>query len=220
MIKKAGNWTTSLINHLYECKKESLLLDELNIENFKEEDVFIELDQLERSLKDQNLIQRNMDLFPEVHVSRPISAPFQSASYRNNLVLVGAGSGIAPFLAFMEEQQRVAQELSKENYEVFREITFNNFDQAHLVFICRENDQLSWISSFLQTIILSKTLNKKIKVHLYLTLKKNAKTLPSFLFWRAIIQSQKLEKKNVLTGGGFEVNLGRPNFGKLFDKVS
>ena len=44
-------------------------------------------------------------LFPEIKVSRGVTAPAQLAAERKNLVMVGAGSGIAPFLAFLDEEQ-------------------------------------------------------------------------------------------------------------------
>lgn len=43
--------------------------------------------------------------YPKIFISRPVTAPAQMAAERKHLVMIGAGSGIAPFLAFLDEEQ-------------------------------------------------------------------------------------------------------------------
>lgn len=91
--------------------------------------------------------------------------------------MVGAGSGISPYLPLLEEVIRIDQGKSH----------MYNFDSARLIFIAREGEQISWVSNYLFHIISSKCVIPTLKFDIYITLEKNVKTLPSFLFWRAFL---------------------------------
>jgi len=111
------------------------------------------------------------------------------------------------------------------------------YDKAHLIFISRDVDQFSWLSPYLNRILDGDEIGnlKKLKLHVYLTLKKKIDSLASFLFWRSFTQFElrKLQKgnkdfvdrktsiyKNPLTDGPVQITLGRPNFDKLFTQIS
>ncbi len=172
-------------------------------------------------------------IFPKIHISRGITAPAQLAAQRKNLVMVGAGSGIAPFLAFLDEEQ--IQIEHKKTGGQFQLPTVADYDKAHLVFISRDVDQFSWISPYLDRILDGDEISslKKLKLHVYLTLRRKVDTLASFLFWRAftLFEMRKLGAnkqldrntsiyKNPLTDGPVQINLGRPNFETLFNQIA
>ena len=77
-----------------------------------------------------------------------------------------------------------------------------------MIFIAREGEQVSWISNYIFHLISSNFVNRFFNIRIYITLKKNSETVPSFLFWRALLLiykrntsmkfiPQKLEDKKV-----------------------
>ena len=96
---------------------------------------------------------------------------------RRNIVLIGAGSGIAPYLPLLEEMIRFDTGKSH-NY---------NFNSATLIFIAREGEQVSWISNYLFHLLSGDFVNSFLNIQIYITLKKNSETVPSFLFWRSLL---------------------------------
>lgn len=110
-------------------------------------------------------------------MSRPIFSPSESFMDKKSIVMIGAGSGIAPFLPLVEEIIRF--DLGKTHQY--------NFNTATLIFIAREGEQVSWISNYLLHMISTDYINTFLNIHIYITLKKNSETIPSFLFWRALL---------------------------------
>jgi predicted ferric reductase len=182
------------------------------------------------------LVENNKKAFPKIYVSRPISAPAEMAALRKNLILIGAGSGIAPFLAFLDDQQILvrggckAGKSKKENYRP----DYASYEKAHLIFISRDADQLSWLSPYLDQIMDNEDVSMKLELHVYLTCKKKIDTLASFLFWRAfnIRENKKLQfyskntsisemkdERDILTECPIHINLGRPSFKEIFSKI-
>lgn len=113
---------------------------------------------------------------------------------KKDIVLVGAGSGIAPYLPILEEIIRFDRGKSH-NYQ---------FDSATLVFIAREGEQISWLSNYLFHLLSSDNIKTTLNIKIFITLKKDLETLPSFLFWRALLLTQRhniklyLEKQDSL----------------------
>ena len=69
-----------------------------------------------------------------------------------------------------------------------------------MIFISRDVDQFSWISPYLDKILDGSSIEslKKLKLHIFLTMKTKIDTLASFLFWRAfkLYEMRKLEQLN------------------------
>ena len=65
MIKRAGDWTAKLIDTLFEQKKRMMQIEELNIQNYDEEDVFNVLHDVyaEIQIKDKMNVNKSK-LFP------------------------------------------------------------------------------------------------------------------------------------------------------------
>jgi hypothetical protein len=62
-----------------------------------------------------------------------------------------------------------------------------NFNSATLIFIAREGEQISWISNYIFHLLSTDFVNTFLNLRIFITLKKNNETVPSFLFWRAIM---------------------------------
>jgi len=103
MIKKGGDWTKKLIDTLYEAKKNILKVHKVKAEGVNENDIFELLEDI--SIKEKLQLK---NLYPWIHISRPITAPAETAVYHKNIILIGAGSGIAPYLSLIEEQSFMA----------------------------------------------------------------------------------------------------------------
>lgn len=102
MIKRNGDWTGKLIDKLYEAKRKVLRIDELNIKNYDEVEIFNLLHQvsMEKTAEEKKLAK---DHYPRINITRAISSAAESAMYRKNIILIGAGTGISPYLAFLDE---------------------------------------------------------------------------------------------------------------------
>ena len=225
MIKRAGNWTGRLIDQFYQIKESSykdessIITDDLNNKEFKNY-----LMQMHVNLN-EDIIEHNKTLYPKVYVSSSISAPAEMAANRRKLIMVGAGSGIAPFLAFLDDQQIKAEggrikdgELAKSYREEFALC-----EKAHLILTSRDADQFSWMSPYLDRIMSNDRISDKIELHLYLTSTK-CNTLSSFLFWRAFLLKQNLKSslsqtKNPIVGSSIHINIGRPKFEHIINDI-
>lgn len=236
MVQNSGDYTDRLLKYMYNLKKKSFdkSVSSVGLKYQQTlQDYMISMKICDISL---DLVENNKKLFPKIYVSRPISAPAEMAALRRNLIFIGAGSGIAPFLAFLDDQQILARggcPSMKDRAKTYRP-DYSTYEKAHLIFISRDADQLSWLSPYLDQIMDNEDISDKFELHVYLTCKKKIDTLPSFLFWRAfnIREKQKLElyskntvitemkdERDIITECPIHINLGRPNFKKLFEKI-
>lgn len=219
MIKKAGDWTNKLIDTFYDIKMDSFKDSVETMVDSKFDKEFREyLMQMQTEVNDE-VLRRNRVIFPKVFVSDSVSAPAEMAQRRRRIILIGAGSGIAPFLALLDDQQVAAEggrmrdgELAKSYREEYRYT-----EKAHLILTSRDADQFSWLSPYVDKILSQESISDKIQLHLYLT-STTCNTLPSFLFWRAFLLREQKKKQGLLhsvnpvVGSTTQLNVGRPNF--------
>jgi hypothetical protein len=164
--------------------KAMMKIDELNLTDYTEENVFNLLHDIHQEISLKQAADRNKSMYIKAYMSRPITSPSETMMDRKNVVLVGAGSGISPFLPLLEEIVR----LDKGKSNAY------NFDKAYLIIIAREGEQISWISNFIFHILSSSFLQSILKIEIYITMDKELETLPSFLFWRALLLIGMLQK--------------------------
>jgi hypothetical protein len=226
MIKKAGDWTNKLIDTFYDIKEQSFKDSIETMINTKYDKEFRNyLMQMNVEITEE-VIKRNKVIFPKVYVSKPVSAPAEMAAKRRRIILIGAGSGIAPFLAFLDDQQVKAEggrmkdgELAKSYKEEYR-----STEKAHLILTSRDADQFSWLSPYLDRIMQKDSLSDKVELHLYLT-STNCESLPSFLFWRSFLLREQKKRAgfghsaNPIVGSSVNLNVGRPNFEKIIGDI-
>lgn len=227
MIKKAGDWTDKLVDRFYDIKDSSYKTStesmfgsqyDLEFRNY--------LMQMNVEIT-EDVVQNNKKIFPKVYVSKAISAPAEMAVQRRRLILIGAGSGIAPFLAFLDDQQVKAEGGRMRNgrlAESYRE-EFAACEKAHLIFTSRDADQFSWLSPYLDRIVSKDQVFDKMELHCFLTSTK-CNTLPSFLFWRAfLLREQKkktadfVQSANPIVGSSTHLEIGRPNFEQIIKDI-
>jgi len=100
MIKKNGDWTSKFINKLYEAKKQILKSDSIKIDGVEQNEIFNVMLEFDGNIQ---ISEHWKFYYPTVHISRPITAAAESAAYKKYFVMIGAGSGIAPYLSFLED---------------------------------------------------------------------------------------------------------------------
>ena len=226
MIKRAGDWTGKMIDIFYDIKMNSFKETVESLVDSKFDKEFREyLMQMQVEITG-DIIRKNKTIFPKINISKSVSAPAEMAARRRRIILIGAGSGIAPFLALLDDQQVAADGGRKRNGVLaasYKE-EYRDTEKAHLILTSRDADQLSWLSPYLNKIMSNDGLTDKVELHLYLTSTK-CNTLPSFLFWRSfLLREQKkkaglLHSVNTITGSKTHLNLRRPNFEKIIAEI-
>ncbi|CAI2375561.1 unnamed protein product [Moneuplotes crassus] len=228
MVKGAGDWSLKLIRHLYECKQKMMKMDTIDFKEHSIYDIFNLLHDFHQELPLKLFGERNKLFYPKIKISKACSTPNDTFIDKKNIILVGAGSGISPYLCLLEEVIR-DEKGKKSKY---------NFDSARLIFVAREGEQISWISNYLFHILNSACFSSKLEFNIFVTLDKNLKTLPCFLFWRAFLLislskhicgfkkkntfSFKYDKDNMFIdksefkNSPVKVLFGRPKFESLF----
>ena len=151
--------------------------DEFQVGDYSEYDIFNILHDLYQEIPLSEMQTRNKLFFPKVKISRAWATPNDTFISRKNVVMIGAGSGISPYLPLLEEVIKNDQGVSN----MFQ------YESAKLIFVAREGEQISWVSNFLFHVLSSKWMIPTLEFNIYITLEKNLKTLPSFLFWRAFL---------------------------------
>ena len=167
MIKHSGDWTRNLINKFYEVKKRTMRFDELNIRNYDEFDVFNILHDIHEDIPLKDKKDRNKHFYPMVQISSPCPTPWETFMERENLILIGAGSGIAPFLPFLEEAMRMDK--GKENNYLAKNQNFCK--SCFLVFVAREGEQISWVSNYLFHLLTTEFMIPQFEFYIYITMK-------------------------------------------------
>lgn len=106
MIQNSGDYTDKLLKYFYNIKKQTFDKSTKGAVGIKYQETLQEF-MISMKICDisLDLIENNKKMFPKIYVSRPITSPAEMAALRRNLILIGAGSGIAPFLAFLDDQQ-------------------------------------------------------------------------------------------------------------------
>ena len=155
--------------------------------------------------------------FPKFYLSLPISSPAAVSKFRKNAVYIGTGAGNATFLCFADsEYQKWINKLSLKNEES-DDIAKN--EKSDFVFISREIEHLRWIGKYIEGVLIFPEMTKRMRFHIYITIKDRANTLSSFLFWRALTLYNRQKEKKEGKLKSLTINLGRPNFDKLMNEI-
>jgi len=205
IIKNAGDWTGKTVELFKQHNKKGALLN-----NFMDTNVHMSIDEEALHL-DTNTS------FPRVNLSYPISSPVQQSTYNYNVVYVAAGVGTTTFLSFMELQYLKAKQ--KANDGDTKICKLDNKEVIDFIFISRETESIGWIAKYINAALTLPQMTKRIKFHIYITLKDESNNLASFLFWRALsFYNKKLSKNNKMYSK-ININTGRPDFEALFTKI-
>lgn len=173
IIKNSGDWTGKVIELFSKSSLKRMASQnefrETNL-HFRDEEALYNYDE---SIE-----------YPRVNLSYSISSAVQQSRYNYNVVYVAAGVGTTTFLSFMEYQYLRAKALASEgNTNIERP---DNKKVIDFVFISRESENLRWISKYINAALTLPQMTRRIKFHIYITLKDESNNLASFLFWRAL----------------------------------
>ena len=95
---------------MYEHKKKMMKFDELDLtERYEEYDIFNLLHDLHQEVPWKKMGKRNRIYYPKVNISTAMATPNEEFINKKNVVLIGAGSGISPYLPLLEEAMRKDQ---------------------------------------------------------------------------------------------------------------
>ena len=112
---------------------------------------------------------RNKAFYPKIKIGRAWATPNDTFMNRKNIILIGAGSGISPYLPLLEEVIRFSQGKSSQF----------NFESARVIFVARDGEQISWISNYLFHLIKSDWSIPQVEFYVFITLHKELKSLNS-----------------------------------------
>ena len=175
-------------------------MNELEFEKFDDYEVFNLLHDLHQELPFREMKERNKFFYPHIKISKACSTPNDTFIDKKNVVMVGAGSGISPYLCLLEEVIRDDKGMKNQF----------NFESARLIFVARAGEQISWISNYLFHIMKTPWMIPKLEFNIFLTLEKDLKTLPSFLFWRAFLlislNKQEIRVRRSRLPSSFKIN--------------
>ena len=132
------------------------------------------------------------------------------ALHQENVILLGAGSGIAPFLGFLDQESFFGG-----GGEIPSWVERPQFRYCQYVFVAREIEQLSWLSQYLSRF--AKSVRRKredweakrvrVGLHLYLTKKKGVEKSPSILLKR--LRSRSMQNFRQAAEQREEIELGQ-----------
>ena len=91
--------------------------------------------------------------------------------------------------------------------------------KADLVFISRELEHMRWMGKYIEGMLTMPDMTKRMRFHIYITVKDKTNCLASFLFWRALTLYNKSKDDKSGKPKGLFINLGRPNFGDLIGEL-
>ena len=140
---------------------------------------------------------------------------------RKNVVYIGAGAGNATFLCFADrEYLKWVNKIRSQDEESDKEAAdIPENEKSDLVFISREIEHLRWIGKYIEGVLTFPEMTKKIRFHIYITIKDHTNSLPSLLFWRALTMYNMQKEGKDGRMKSLVINLGRPNLDKLINDV-
>ena len=201
MVKNAGDFTNSLLAHLFKAKTDFILEQHLEVgTNKKFQKLFynflLKEAEINKLVKKEN--KASLPNYPKVHLYGPIGSPAVGSSLNPNVIFIGSGVGIAPYIVFLDEYINHLKSEKKFNPENNLKTTIilktedsllesemrnpsnlnsNNqmvyflqeFERIGFYYIARDCDQLSWITYYIIKLIKYGYNPEKLDIKLFLT---------------------------------------------------
>lgn len=92
-------------------------------------------------------------------------------------------------------------------------------EKYDLVFISREIEHLKWIGKYIEAVLQYPEMTRRMRLHIYITIRDNTNSLSSFLFWRAMTLYNRNKEGKGKTRSSLTIHLGRPNFDALINDI-
>uniref|UniRef100_A0A8P4FZ32 NADPH oxidase, EF-hand calcium binding domain 5 n=1 Tax=Dicentrarchus labrax TaxID=13489 RepID=A0A8P4FZ32_DICLA len=218
-IRSMGQWT----NRLYE--------------NFRQpENQTVSPKRLATSLRNRRqLMKAQEELFSSncngaCYVDGPYGTPTRQIFASEHAVLIGAGIGITPFASIlqsiMERYRRRKQNCPNCNYSWCENIKDSDMKLRKVDFIWINRDQKSfeWFVSLLTKLEMDQADEEPegrfLEMHMYMTSALSKNDMKAIGLQMALDLLAKKEKRDSITGLRTRTQPGRPEWGKVFQKVS
>uniref|UniRef100_A0A8P4GT10 NADPH oxidase, EF-hand calcium binding domain 5 n=1 Tax=Dicentrarchus labrax TaxID=13489 RepID=A0A8P4GT10_DICLA len=220
-IRSMGQWT----NRLYE--------------NFRQpENQTVSPKRLATSLRNRRQLMKVSAKFGENHrfcnikcyVDGPYGTPTRQIFASEHAVLIGAGIGITPFASIlqsiMERYRRRKQNCPNCNYSWCENIKDSDMKLRKVDFIWINRDQKSfeWFVSLLTKLEMDQADEEPegrfLEMHMYMTSALSKNDMKAIGLQMALDLLAKKEKRDSITGLRTRTQPGRPEWGKVFQKVS
>ena len=136
-------------------------VQEFDKNKYSEKEIFNLLHDIYGEIRIKQMMDLNQHHYLHANMTLPITSPSESLMTKKNVILIGAGSGIAPYLPVLDEIMRFDQGKAHEY----------DFTNATLIFIAREGEQVSWISNYLFHLLSCDFINSFLHIRIFITLK-------------------------------------------------
>jgi hypothetical protein len=138
---------------------------------------------------------------------------------RKNVLYIGTGAGVATFLCFADREylrckNKIASGSVQDNYKPEFETS-----KADLVFVSRDIEHMRWIAKYIEGVLTIPEMTRRMRFHIYITIKDKANSLASFLFWRAMFLYNIKKEDDKDHAKSLFINLGRPDYSSIIEKV-
>ena len=137
MIKNSGDFTNHFLSLLFKAKSDYIVGN--NIEALSEkkiQELYYDFLLKEKDIYDiVTKKKKGKNIYPKVNIYGPISAPAVGALQNKNVIFIGSGVGISPYLVFLDEYLNFLKgqnnNTGKKSFEIYdREILLSTY-RAH-----------------------------------------------------------------------------------------
>ncbi|EFA86585.1 hypothetical protein PPL_00386 [Heterostelium album PN500] len=161
----------------------------------------------------------------EINIDGPFGSSSQYALKEKQIILVGAGIGVAPMASLLQDIKLKKDSLKNRasgNYGASNEkaMDIGNLEKVHFFWLNRDPNCFQWFEELLMEIARTGNDTPKISVHTFTTQcipKNDART---FMLWNGLEKMFKHQGLDPTTNLPFKTHWGRPNWDAIFDYYS
>uniref|UniRef100_A0A672ZK39 NADPH oxidase, EF-hand calcium binding domain 5 n=1 Tax=Sphaeramia orbicularis TaxID=375764 RepID=A0A672ZK39_9TELE len=212
-IRSMGQWT----NRLYEYFRQP-------------ESQTVSPKRLTTSLRNRRQVMKDLDVVfvCQCYIDGPYGTPTRQIFASEHAVLIGAGIGITPFASILQSiiYRRRKQNCPNCNYSWCENIKDSEMKLRKVDFIWINRDQKSfeWFVSLLTKLEMDQADEEPegrfLEMHMYMTSALSKNDMKAIGLQMALDLLAKKEKRDSITGLRTRTQPGRPEWGKVFQKVS
>uniref|UniRef100_A0A3P9B122 NADPH oxidase 5 n=1 Tax=Maylandia zebra TaxID=106582 RepID=A0A3P9B122_9CICH len=207
-IRSLGQWTTRLYEYFRELESEALGPNRLATSLRKRR-------QLPRAQVSAKLTENHRFCNIKCYVDGPYGTPTRQIFASEHAVLIGAGIGITPFASILQSIMY--------RYRMRKKVMFFTL-QVDFIWINRDQKSFEWFVSLLTKLEMDQADEEPegrfLEMHMYMTSALSKNDMKAIGLQMALDLLAKKEKRDSITGLRTRTQPGRPEWGKVFQKVS
>uniref|UniRef100_A0A3P8QTX9 NADPH oxidase, EF-hand calcium binding domain 5 n=1 Tax=Astatotilapia calliptera TaxID=8154 RepID=A0A3P8QTX9_ASTCA len=218
-IRSLGQWTTRLYEYFRELESEALGPNRLATSLRKRR-------QLPRV--SAKLTENHRFCNIKCYVDGPYGTPTRQIFASEHAVLIGAGIGITPFASIL---QSIMYRMRKQNCPSCKYSWCENIKDSEMklrkvdfIWINRDQKSFEWFVSLLTKLEMDQADEEPegrfLEMHMYMTSALSKNDMKAIGLQMALDLLAKKEKRDSITGLRTRTQPGRPEWGKVFQKVS